>query len=88
METKTYDNNNSGALFPNDRKEKETHADLTGSCEIEGKEYWFKGWKKTAKSGTNFLSVSFDPKGSKARRSFIWSCPNERRSYQLLDARL
>ena len=59
---KQYDNNNSGALFPNNRKEKETHPDLNGSCEIEGKEFWFKAWKKTSKNGLPFLSVSFDPK--------------------------
>ena len=62
METQTYDNNNSGALFPNNRKEKGTHPDLNGSCEIEGKEFWFKAWKKTSKKGLPFLSVSFDPK--------------------------
>jgi hypothetical protein len=56
METKTYDNNNSGAL---------SHPDLTGSAEVDGKEYWFKGWKKTSKAGKAFLSVSFDPKEAK-----------------------
>ena len=35
-----YDNNNSGALFTNDRKQSETHPDLTGSAEVDGKDYW------------------------------------------------
>lgn len=59
---KQYDNNNSGALFTNDRKKSDTHPDLTGSCEVDGKDYWFKAWKKTSKKGLPFLSVSFDPK--------------------------
>ena len=56
-----YDNNNSGALFTNDRKKSDTHPDLTGSAEVGGKDYWFKAWKKTSKKGQPFLSVSFDP---------------------------
>ena len=65
MENKTYDNNNSGALFPNDRKEKENHPDLTGSAVVDGKEYWFKGWKKSSKAGKAYLSVAFDLKEAK-----------------------
>lgn len=57
-----YDNNNSGALFTNDRKQTENHPDLTGSCEVDGKQYWFKAWKKVSKAGKPFLSVAFDPK--------------------------
>ena len=48
---KQYDNNNSGALFTNDRKKSDTHPDLTGSAEVGGKDYWFKAWKKTSKKG-------------------------------------
>ena len=58
----TYDNTNGGALFPNDKKEKETHPDFRGSINVEGKEYWIKGWKKIAKSGMKFLSVAVNPK--------------------------
>ncbi len=56
-----YDNTNSGTFFVNDRKEKETHPDYTGKINVEGTEYYLKGWKKTAKSGLNFLSLALDP---------------------------
>ena len=41
------DNNNKGVLFKNDRKEKENHPDYRGNIEVDGKEYYIKGWKKT-----------------------------------------
>jgi len=56
-----YDNTNSGTFFVNDRKEKETHPDYNGKINVEGKEYYLKGWKKTAKSGVNFQSLALNP---------------------------
>lgn len=56
-----YDNTNRGAIFKNDRKEKETHPDRTGTLNVEGKEYWINGWLKEGKSGP-FLSLSVKPK--------------------------
>ena len=57
--------NNSGALFANDRKEKDTHPDSKGSAMIDGKEYWISGWTKTGEKG-KFISLSFEPKEAKA----------------------
>jgi|TARA_R110002020_G_scaffold231146_2_gene442243 uncharacterized protein (DUF736 family) len=57
-----YDNTNGGALFPNDKKEKESHPDFRGNIDIEGKEFWIKGWKKTSKSGMKFLSLAVTAK--------------------------
>ena len=56
-----YDNTNSGTFFVNDRKEKPNHPDYSGKINVEGKDYYLKGWKKTAKSGTNFLSLAVNP---------------------------
>lgn len=56
-----YDNTNSGTFFVNDRKAKETHPDYNGKINVEGKEYYLKGWKKTAKSGLNFMSLAVNP---------------------------
>lgn len=61
-----YDNTNSGALFQNDRKEKNSHPDFKGQCTIktpdgELVEYWVSGWEKNGRRGP-FLSLSFTPK--------------------------
>ena len=57
-----YDNTNRGSLFKNDRKEKETHPDLKGSINIDGKEYWLSGWSKITSKGDKMLSLSVTPK--------------------------
>lgn len=50
---------NSGALFPNKRKETAKHPDLTGTIEVDGKLYWISAWSKEAKQGGGeWLSLS------------------------------
>jgi uncharacterized protein (DUF736 family) len=62
----SYDNNNRGALFANERKELETHPDYKGSAEIDGVEYWASAWINTAKnSGKKYLSLTFTRKNKR-----------------------
>jgi len=54
-----------GALFKNDQKEDETHADFNGSAKIGGVEYWVNAWTKTYKKDgveRKYFSLSFRPK--------------------------
>lgn len=53
---------NSGAVFKNDRKEKDTHPDRTGQAMIGGVEYWVSGWIKQDRNGKQFMSLAFKPK--------------------------
>lgn len=59
---KEYDNNNSGVLFKNDRKESERHPDYKGSAEIGGVQYWISAWVKESQNGNKFMSLSFTEK--------------------------
>ena len=52
----SYDNTNTGAIFKNDKKSKETQPDYTGKLNVEGKDFSISCWKKESKAGKDFLS--------------------------------
>lgn len=63
--SKQYDNTNRGALFDNERKEKDTHPDYSGNLNVDGKEYWVSGWEKLDNNGDfKLISLSVKPKES------------------------
>lgn len=41
---KTFENR--GAVWLNTNKQSDTHADYTGSINVEGKEYWLNMWEQ------------------------------------------
>lgn len=58
-----YDNTNRGTIAKNPRKESDTHPDIKGSINVEGKDYWLDGWQKTnSKDGSKFYSLTVKPK--------------------------
>lgn len=62
-EKKTFDNTNRGALFLNDRKEQDSHPDLKGSINVDGKEYWLSAWNRDTAKG-RVISISVQAKDS------------------------
>lgn len=57
---------NSGVLFRNDRKEKETHPDYKGQATVDGVDMWVSAWVKEGAKG-KFMSMSFQPKDEQAK---------------------
>lgn len=63
----TEKRDNSGILFKNDRKEKDTHSDYQGECIIDGKPYFMNAWIKDGKKG-KFMSFAFKPKQARQQQ--------------------
>ena len=61
-----FDKTNTGILGANKRKEKDTHPDINGSINIDGKDYWLSGWRKQGQDGSTFYSLSAKPKDGAA----------------------
>lgn len=60
---------NSGTLFKNDRKEKDTHPDYQGGAKVMGQEFYMSAWLKEGKNGKKYMSFSFKPKLASDRAS-------------------
>lgn len=53
---------NAGALFKNDKREKDTQPNAKGSAMINGTEYWVSAWTNTSSKGVRYQSLAFEPK--------------------------
>lgn len=54
----------SGSLFKNEKKTEEKHPGATGSCMIDGVEYWISCWTKEGSRG-RWQSLAFKRKDAK-----------------------
>ena len=50
---------NTGSLFPNDKKKEDKHPDYTGKVMIGGKLMQVAGWINESKSGKKYMSLKF-----------------------------
>lgn len=71
----------SGSLFRNDRKERDTHPDYKGSALVGGTDYWISAWIKTSKDGRKFMSPSFTAKNASQDRDIPFGEDERRASW-------
>lgn len=57
---------NTGSIFKNNRKEKDSHPDMKGDIMIDGKSYWVSAWRKIDKNGNPWYSFSVKAKDDQA----------------------
>ena len=57
-----HDNTNRGAIWRNEKKEKDTHPDFTGSLDVDGVQYWVSAWKRKEDAGPKSPALSFSVK--------------------------
>lgn len=55
-----YDNNNSGALFKNDKQGNEKRPDYKGKSEVAGVEYYVSAWIRQSKAGQTYMSLKYE----------------------------
>lgn len=72
-----YDNSNRGSIWKNDKKEKDTHPDFTGSLNVDGVEYWVSAWKRKPDQSDRApaLSFSIKPKEEKPAQRLAQGAP-------------
>lgn len=62
-----FDNTNRGALFKNEKREKDTHPEYTGTINVDGVDYWLSAWIKEGSKG-KFFSLSVKAKEDKPQQ--------------------
>jgi len=55
----SYDNNNRGQIWKNDRKTTDKHPDFNGTINVDGKEYWLSAWKRRDDANPKAPVLSF-----------------------------
>lgn len=65
------------SLWPNDKKEKDTHPDWKGSITLpDGTEHWFDAWNKVSTKGQAYLSGKIgNPKPGHAYKPELVNAP-------------
>lgn len=57
-----YDNNNTFALFKNDKQGNEKRPDYTGTITVNGEEMRMSAWIRESKTGNKYMSGQVQPK--------------------------
>ena len=71
-----YDNTNTGALFPNDKRESDKHPQMKGSIDVDGVEYWVSAWTNVSKAGTKYQSLKLSRKDQQLAPKTVQPAPS------------
>lgn len=74
-----FDPTNRGSIWKNEKKEKDSHPDFTGSLNVDGVEYWVSAWKKKPGASEKAPSLSFSIQPKQEARQPAQSQPKPNR---------
>jgi hypothetical protein len=66
---------NTGTMFRNDKREKDSEPEYKGSANIDGRDYWVSSWINETKAGVKYMKFSFTPMEKKQQSSSRQSSP-------------
>jgi len=73
-----YDNTNRGSIWKNEKKDKDTHPDFTGSLNVGGVEYWVSAWKRKEGAAAKAPALSFSVKPKDEQQPMSQRAPAKR----------
>ena len=65
-----YDKTNTGAIWRNEKKERDTHPDFTGSLDVDGVEYWVNAWKRGPDAKERSPALKFSLKRKEEKKTW------------------
>lgn len=77
----SYDNTNTGILSKNDRREKDTHPEYTGTINVDGVDYWLSAWIKEGKPGGKMEGRKFFSLSLRKKEVHREASPSPRKSH-------
>jgi hypothetical protein len=76
-----YSNENRGSIWKNEKKDKDTHPDFTGSLNVNGVEYWVSAWKRKEGANPKSPALSFSVKPKDEQQSISQRAMPKQNSY-------
>ena len=66
-----FNNENRGAIWKNEKRAKDTHADFTGELDVNGTKFYLNAWKRKPEASEKAPALTFSIKPKSARQGDV-----------------
>jgi len=85
--TNKFDRTNTGTISKNQMKQKDTHPDVRGKINVDGKWYWLSGWNKfNGNDGSKFISLATTPMSAEEAEKYCGVKAETKESKEVVEA--